>query len=41
MARRYALHDDQWERIQGLLPGRDDNETIKEIFTRIENLKSG
>ena len=23
MARRYALREDQWERIQGLLPGRD------------------
>jgi len=22
-ARRYALRDDQWERIQGLLPGRE------------------
>lgn len=24
MARRYALRDDQWERIEGLLPGRED-----------------
>jgi transposase len=24
MAKRYALRDDQWERIKGLLPGRDD-----------------
>ena len=24
MARRYALRDDPWERIQGLLPGRED-----------------
>ncbi len=23
MKRRYALRDDQWERIQGLLPGRE------------------
>lgn len=23
MARRYALRDDQWERIEGLLPGRE------------------
>ena len=23
MARRYALREDQWERIQGLLPGRE------------------
>ncbi len=23
MVRRYALRDDQWERIQGLLPGRE------------------
>lgn len=23
MMRRYALRDDQWERIEGLLPGRD------------------
>ena len=23
MARRYALHDDQWERIEGFLPGRE------------------
>lgn len=22
MSRRYALRDDQWERIEGLLPGR-------------------
>ena len=24
MARRYGLRDDQWERIEGLLPGRED-----------------
>jgi transposase len=24
MGRRYALRDDQWERIEGLLPGRED-----------------
>lgn len=24
MTRRYALRDDQWERIKGLLPGRQD-----------------
>lgn len=24
MRRRYALRDDQWERIEGLLPGRKD-----------------
>ena len=24
MTRRYALRDDQWERIKGLLPGRED-----------------
>ena len=24
MARRYALRDDPWERIKGLLPGRAD-----------------
>ena len=24
MAKRYALRDDQWERIKNLLPGRDD-----------------
>src|SRR6185437_10958613 len=24
MARRYALRDDQWERIKDLLPGRED-----------------
>lgn len=24
MTRRYALRDDQWERIKDLLPGRDD-----------------
>ena len=24
MTRRYALRDDQWERIEGLLPGRED-----------------
>jgi len=24
MAKRYALRDDQWERIKGLLPGRED-----------------
>ena len=24
MSRRYALRDDQWERIKGLLPGRED-----------------
>ena len=24
MRRRYALRDDQWERIEGLLPGRED-----------------
>ncbi len=24
MTRRYALRDDQWERIEGLLPGRAD-----------------
>lgn len=24
MARRYALRDGQWERIEGLLPGRED-----------------
>jgi transposase len=24
MTRRYALRDDQWERIEGLLPGRKD-----------------
>ncbi len=24
MARRYALRDDQWKRIEGLLPGRAD-----------------
>ncbi len=24
MTRRYALSDDQWERIEGLLPGRED-----------------
>ena len=23
MARRYALREDQWDRIQGLLPGRE------------------
>jgi transposase len=25
MTRRYGLRDDQWERIQGLLPGREDS----------------
>ena len=24
MVRRYGLRDDQWERIEGLLPGRED-----------------
>lgn len=24
MARRYALRDDQWKRIEGLLPGREE-----------------
>ena len=24
MVKRYALRDDQWERIEGLLPGRED-----------------
>jgi transposase len=24
MVRRYALRDDQWERIKGVLPGRED-----------------
>lgn len=24
MTRRYALRDDQWEKIEGLLPGRED-----------------
>lgn len=24
MMRRYGLRDDQWERIEGLLPGRED-----------------
>jgi transposase len=24
MARRYGLRDDQWQRIEGLLPGRED-----------------
>ena len=24
MIRRYALRDDQWERIENLLPGRED-----------------
>lgn len=24
MRRRYALRDDQWDRIEGLLPGRED-----------------
>jgi transposase len=24
MGKRYALRDDQWERIKGLLPGRDE-----------------
>ena len=24
MKRRYALRDDQWERIKNLLPGRED-----------------
>ena len=24
MVRRYGLRDDQWERIEGLLPGRAD-----------------
>jgi transposase len=24
MGKRYALRDDQWERIKGLLPGRED-----------------
>jgi len=25
MTRRYGLRDDQWERIEGLLPGREDS----------------
>lgn len=25
MTRRYALRDDQWEKIEGLLPGREDS----------------
>jgi len=24
MTRRYALRDDQWERVENLLPGRED-----------------
>jgi hypothetical protein len=30
MTRRYALRDDQWERIEHLLPGRPDTVGVTE-----------
>ena len=35
MTRRYALRDDQWERIQNLLPGREGTVGRKALDNRL------
>lgn len=35
MTRRYGLRDDQWERIKGLLPGREDTVGVTATDNRL------
>lgn len=35
MSRRYALRDDQWERIKDMLPGREDTVGVTATDNRL------